>query len=66
MPNLSTDYHMILDYGRFDGTTREDLAKAMRTFEAVDPANGLVLHLHGGLIGEESGLGIASRLPRAL
>ena len=59
---FSTPSYLSVANGRFDKSTRSDLASLFQKYRACDPARPLLVHFHGGLVDESSGLGIAQRL----
>ena len=59
---VTSDNKLILTSGRFSKTTRVELAQAFQKFAADPKKDRLVLHFHGGLVPEQYGEKIASRL----
>src|SRR5450631_2772349 len=53
--------------GAADVTSRADAKRIIAKAQAANPAKGLVIHFHGGLVNTQAGLGIAAELaPRYL
>jgi hypothetical protein len=59
---LSRNHYIDLRSGRFDKTKRQDLRLLFDTFAQHQYKDNLVVHFHGGLVSEKSGLEIAARL----
>lgn len=64
MPNLP-DHVLVSAGGMFTADTtskRGDVARILELAHAANPANGLVIHFHGGLVPETAGLKVAENL----
>src|SRR5262245_7818139 len=59
---LNKDHYLNLKNGIFDSTTRADLDRLFQVFSAAPARQRLVLHFHGGLVNEQAGMEIATRL----
>lgn len=60
--NVHPDHHIHLENGQFAETTAEDLARAFDKLEKATPANGIVIHFHGGLNSRDVALKTATVL----
>jgi hypothetical protein len=59
--DLTKDFYVNLKNGRFDSTTAEQMDDAFVKWDA-DPTRPLIVHFHGGLVNEPSGMKVAARL----
>jgi hypothetical protein len=59
---LNKDYCINLKNGAFDGTTRADLDALFSKFKASPNHSHMIVHFHGGLVGEQSGIDLSVRL----
>jgi hypothetical protein len=60
--SLSRHHYINLRSGRFDKTNRQDLRLLFDAFAQHKYKDHLIVHFHGGLVSEKSGLEIAARL----
>ena len=58
---LSADHYVNLSNGKFDSTNRAQLDHAIAAWRAAK-TQPLIIHFHGGLVNEKSGMEIATRL----
>ncbi len=60
--SLSKDHYINLKNGVFDSTSRDDLEHLFTSFSNGPNSDTLVVHFHGGLVGEKAGMAVAERL----
>lgn len=62
--NIQRDHVLHSQGGKFAAGTSQlaDVARILQAARTAKPAQGLVLHFHGGLVGETAGRGIAEAL----
>jgi hypothetical protein len=59
--DLTKDFYVNLQNGRFDSTTATEMDGIFAKWN-TDPTRPLIVHFHGGLVNEKSGMKTAQRL----